>query len=216
MDKRCKPNWQRKDETGNVYGRLIVISLSGKDNRGQCVWLCRCSCGNEKIVKGEKLRQGQTKSCGCLRREITSALTKLSPEEIDRRKSQPRKCSKCGNLFPPQEFKNLRHHRCKKCVAEYSKKRLFGKHRFVALRDKYGLGEDDYRLILEKQNGVCVICGGVNPNNRHLCVDHDHSKGKKEIGFIRGLLCDGCNKGIGNFKDSPLFLRNAANYLENT
>ena len=59
-----------KDETGKRYGRLTVIRRYEKDGkRGQALWVCRCDCGNEKIARGYNLRNGDTKSCGCLREE---------------------------------------------------------------------------------------------------------------------------------------------------
>jgi len=33
-------------------------------------WLVRCDCGTEKLVRAGNLRQGYTKSCGCLRTEV--------------------------------------------------------------------------------------------------------------------------------------------------
>jgi len=40
-----------KDRTNDNYGRLSVIKHAGKDSRGKHLWLCKCSCGNEKLVK---------------------------------------------------------------------------------------------------------------------------------------------------------------------
>lgn len=56
------------DETGNRYGRLVVIERV-KNIGSSAAWLCRCDCGNETIVRGGGLRKGSTRSCGCLRRE---------------------------------------------------------------------------------------------------------------------------------------------------
>jgi len=56
------------NETGNRYGRLVVLEYAGKRNRS-ATWLCRCDCGTEKVVLGDYLRRGNTKSCGCLRKE---------------------------------------------------------------------------------------------------------------------------------------------------
>ena len=57
------------DETGNYYGRLKVLEEAGRDRFGEVLWLCQCDCGNFAIVQGSHLRNGNTKSCGCLQRE---------------------------------------------------------------------------------------------------------------------------------------------------
>lgn len=59
------------DLTGLRFGRLIVVREEEKDKFGHTKWLCRCDCGQEKIIYGNSLRQGSTKSCGCLSIEIT-------------------------------------------------------------------------------------------------------------------------------------------------
>ena len=62
---------KRKDETGNRYGRLRVVSSSGeKDAQNNLLWDCVCDCGNQvNQVSGTRLRRGGVKSCGCLRAE---------------------------------------------------------------------------------------------------------------------------------------------------
>ena len=57
-----------KNEIGNVYGRLTVLERAEKPQgrpKG-AYWLCQCECGNKKVVRGADLRNGGTKSCGCL------------------------------------------------------------------------------------------------------------------------------------------------------
>jgi hypothetical protein len=55
------------DLTGKTFNRLTVLSHAGPGKRaGQHLWLCRCSCGNQKEVLGNSLRSGNTQSCGCL------------------------------------------------------------------------------------------------------------------------------------------------------
>lgn len=55
---------------GKRFGRLLVIGLSHATSNG-LVWTCRCDCGNTKIIQTRQLSQGKTRSCGCLRRELT-------------------------------------------------------------------------------------------------------------------------------------------------
>jgi len=57
-----------KDVSGKRFGRLVVLSYAGSKNR-ESLWLCRCDCGKEKIVKRGSLTEGHTKSCGCLFRK---------------------------------------------------------------------------------------------------------------------------------------------------
>lgn len=59
------------DLTGQKFGKLKVLGQAGKDKWGNFRWLCRCECGQEKIICGTDLKSGKTKSCGCLRKEVT-------------------------------------------------------------------------------------------------------------------------------------------------
>ena len=87
------------------------------------------------------------------------------------------------------------------------------KARNRSLRRKYGISYEEYKTILDKQGGVCYLCGATDPGwppqTTHFCVDHCH-----ENGHIRHLLCNNCNSGLGFFRDSPELLRKAAAYLE--
>lgn len=58
-----------KDITGQRFGRLTVLEYAGTNNWHKSLWLCRCDCGNEKIIAGESLRRNRTRSCGCLDHE---------------------------------------------------------------------------------------------------------------------------------------------------
>ena len=56
------------DLTGQKFGRWTVLEFDANKNR-QTFWKCRCECGNEKSVNGAKLKNGESKSCGCLSKE---------------------------------------------------------------------------------------------------------------------------------------------------
>lgn len=56
------------DLTGERYGRLMVIGVARHDADG-IYWNCLCDCGGTKVVKGEDLRSGHVRSCGCLLKE---------------------------------------------------------------------------------------------------------------------------------------------------
>jgi len=66
------------DEMGNRYGRLVIIERSGNNKFNCAEWLCRCDCGNEKVIAGVNLRRGRTKSCGCFQKERQREAHRLS------------------------------------------------------------------------------------------------------------------------------------------
>ena len=57
------------DLTGQKFGRLTVICDSQERKWGQVVWNCLCDCGNQTRVASKDLKRGDTKSCGCLKKE---------------------------------------------------------------------------------------------------------------------------------------------------
>lgn len=59
------------DLTNRVFGRLTALQLySQKDKNTRRKWLCSCSCGNTKVASEADLVVGDTKSCGCIRKEM--------------------------------------------------------------------------------------------------------------------------------------------------
>ncbi|SRR6266487_1693252 len=89
---------------------------------------------------------------------------------------------------------------------ERRRKYIRDRARLKRREDLYGVDSNTFRLLLEQQNGKCAICN-VYFGDR-LQVDHCHVTKK-----IRGLLCRGCNSGIGFFNDDPGRLTKAASYL---
>lgn len=60
---------QLMDLIGQRFGRLVVIERMINYKSGNSRWLCECDCGNRKVIIGSYLKNGHTKSCGCLRRD---------------------------------------------------------------------------------------------------------------------------------------------------
>ncbi len=95
-------------------------------------------------------------------------------------------------------------------------KRDFMRSKNNDLKKAFGITLERYNEMLEKQNGVCAICGKKdervhNATGRpmNLAVDHCHNSKK-----VRALLCGPCNTGLGGFNDDVKLLRAAAAYLE--
>lgn len=135
-------------------------------------------------------------------------------------------CSRCNKEFSEQDKTSKRDSYCLKCKNEIAK--IVRDNRPLArklkLRDynltrKYGITLIEYEDILLNQNGVCYIC--VKPSvGRMLSVDHKHVLKDRQQNprdtrtRVRGLLCWQCNGAIAKFRDDPVRLRRAADYLE--
>lgn len=149
-------------------------------------------------------------------------------------------CSKCGKsksldeFYPDTRGEKGRRADCKVCRRAYNNAinrenrkrkdardrrwrennldRMRDQRRRGNLRNRFGIGLDEYSRLLETQNGVCAICGdppdGGGNNGNSLHVDHDH-----ETGVVRGLLCRLCNMLLGLARDRPEVCQAVARYL---
>jgi hypothetical protein len=82
------------------------------------------------------------------------------------------------------------------------------------LMRKYGITLEDFERRVQEQDGRCAVCRKKPQGERKgatLHVDHDH-----QTGWVRGLLCDSCNRGIGLLGDNSVTLAMAARYVERT
>lgn len=71
------------DRTGQTYGELTVLGYAGSNNRGQANWICRCSCGSEKVVFGGNLNSGHTLSCGCKKGRLTHGENRIGKRSVE-------------------------------------------------------------------------------------------------------------------------------------
>ena len=89
----------------------------------------------------------------------------------------------------------------------------------LATLRKYGLTEDDFRLMLAYQGGVCAVCGN-KPNGRWN-IDHEHRRGWKKLSaemrkrHVRGILCWFCNKYYMGRSITIEKAQNVVEYLKN-
>lgn len=98
--------------------------------------------------------------------------------------------------------------KCKEYAKEWRKNNpLYG--RFTNLKLKYGITHKEYDEMLEKQNGVCAICGDPSRKPYGLHVDHNHDTGK-----IRKLLCGRCNTALGFTRESVKILEAMIAYIK--
>lgn len=128
-------------------------------------------------------------------------------------------CKTCNTEKSLEDFhldrsdKTGRANKCKICAKKYSKQWYSKSEKYresirnSGLKFRFKITIEDYNQMYEEQRGLCKICGEKG-KKKNLYVDHDHRTGE-----IRALLCDQCNYGLGNFKDSPELLIKAYDYI---
>lgn len=96
--------------------------------------------------------------------------------------------------------------RYKEAMAKAYPSQRKAKHRLRV----YNLTREQHEAMLQAQQHTCALCcmPALDGHSRGLVVDHDHA-----TGLVRGLLCQSCNKGLGDFKDNPIALAKAIQYL---
>lgn len=96
------PSHRRQFE-GTRFNMLVVLSRAGRTKNKIALLLCRCDCGNEKIIRASHLVDGTTKSCGCLGREIRKKSLSLN-RGLPKGPTHP--VFKHGHSFPPSREYN--------------------------------------------------------------------------------------------------------------
>jgi|SRR3954447_15202013 hypothetical protein len=75
------------DLVGQRFGSWLVLA-KGSSTRGLTRWLCRCDCGQERLVVGINLRRGTSASCGCV--DHGPHHRKLTDEQVRAIRADPR------------------------------------------------------------------------------------------------------------------------------
>lgn len=73
--------------TGQTFGRLVALDFASSPH-GR-MWRCRCECGAECNVPTRNLRSGNSRSCGCLQRELTSVRSRTHGATVNGHGGRP-------------------------------------------------------------------------------------------------------------------------------
>lgn len=123
------------------------------------------------------------------------------------------RCARCNAEKPADEFPRNkrvasgRHCYCKPChnaINRATRNRNGGARKYH-LKKRYGITLQEFDALLSKQGFLCPIC----LKRPAVHVDHDH-----RTGTVRGILCEMCNGGLGQFRDNPETIESAIEYLE--
>ncbi len=132
-----------------------------------------------------------------------------------------RKCKPCGeyktldNFVKDKRKPHGRGYNCYECAASASCKKRTKQgaagRRDRWLKSEHGINLKTYEQMLSEQKSKCLICFQHQSKFRKpMAVDHCHKTNK-----IRGLLCEGCNMALGQFKDDPNIIQSAFRYILN-
>ena len=150
-------------EAGEVFNNWTVVgAASRKGGDGALWWECRCVCGKVKDVDGSNLRQGRTKSCGCVNR-VVFEFSKICPDC---------KIEKPRDGFYMNKSRGLGPY-CKQC-ANKRKVRHYPNSRAAQKRSR----DKKRALILAGYGCRCACCGETKPE--FLAIDHVHGGGRQE------------------------------------
>lgn len=83
-----------RDITGEKFGRWMVLAYE-ETKYADHFWKCKCDCGTVKIVQGSTIKNGRSKSCGCLSRE---RVTKHGMEGTRIYNTWAQMLARCNNL----------------------------------------------------------------------------------------------------------------------
>ena len=137
-----------------------------------------------------------------------------------------KECSLCEKIKPNESFHrdkgnvrgNGRAFYCKECAnkkgREWHEKNKHKPEVILSRRKRYL--QFTYNISLEmfnnlwlSQKGLCGICQLPLSGGGNTHIDHNHDNNT-----IRGLLCTNCNRGLGHFQDSAVYLNRAIEYLK--
>jgi len=113
-------------------------------------------------------------------------------------------CTRCTSDEPVEKGLS----QCNKCR---NRNKEYSRAHPSTMKDILEQDHPKIKEALDNPNKHCMICQSQNPNGKGWHVDHDHVTKK-----FRGLLCNNCNIGLGQFKDSVVLLLKAIIYLRKT
>lgn len=183
-----------------------------------------CACGRPKDVRAERCRHclglesPTTKRCNKCKKVLpleefsNRTLTPGSGRKLVKPRSA---CKKCESEAQKEYLKTLPAHvkNARRRDWEASHPEEFKQMRMRRKCRANGVREEDIPLVIKRlaETTECDICHAQEAGGKSkgtFFIDHDHKSGA-----FRGLLCNACNFGLGNFKDDVNTISAALDYL---
>lgn len=210
----------------NCGAVIDALPTSGRPKSVYCSSACKEAYRAARQTAGREATYGERacKVCGkplalglkgdavtCSRFCGTRYQNRLRSERARLARSQrPRPpCPVCGAAIAPERRRNTIY--CSPACKMIALGARYRAQNPDAQLVRYQMQPGDYDALLRAQGGRCAICGAAEAGGKggRFHVDHDHATSE-----IRGLLCHGCNLGIGLLRDDPDIMRAAIRYVE--
>lgn len=125
--KKGHVSYSYKDEIGKKYGKLTIIERAENSKYSTARFLCKCDCGNEKIICASSMRLGKSKSCGCPSRLKPRSGNIIYTKMMGTTRWQARK-NKIPFTLTLEDVKTIVHKDCTYCGrSPYLKRRAYHK-----------------------------------------------------------------------------------------
>lgn len=131
------------DLLGKIFGRFVVVSTLQR-RKSYRMWMCRCSCGVEKLVRQEHLLSSSTTSCGCRKHEPVLRVFESLYNRLLQSSKHP------VELTYEEFLEFTKQHRCHYCGCEI----VFDTR--IVKQDRCNLDRKDSYKGYSKDN--CVVC----------------------------------------------------------
>ena len=214
------------DLTNQTFNYLTVIKRVENNKYNKAQWLCKCICGNEKIVVGTELKQGKVKSCGCLFKEVNKKkiidisgqifgnLTAIAYEKTNKQGQALWKCKcACGatTIVSGIDLRSNKIQSCG-CLTKIKRQKLMReviqpKGAQARTKDLTGLTFDKL-LVLEKDK--------TSTNSKWICrCECGNIKSIASSSLITGLTssCGCLGNSRGEDKIREILLKNNINFV---
>lgn len=162
--------------SGRRFGRLVALERDG-GAIGRVRWICRCDCGAVKSVANNKLLTENTKSCGCLSRELSS------------QRQRTRNTGSFGKNHPMYGIRGRKN-------PNYGRRKQNAKTR-EALSARMRLDYAEWRSSVFTRDGfACVICRKGGSLNAHHIESFAKNPGLRFDVENGATLCVSCHKNF--------------------
>lgn len=156
------------DLTGQVFERLTVINRAPNRNN-KVFWHCLCECGNEIDARGDQLKNGRTKSCGCYSKEKFAAQGELNFKDLTNQKF-----GKLTALYPIKNETETRYYWICQCECG-NLARVRGSSLTTGNTQSCGciksVGEANIKLLLQNNNINFISQYHINLNKKDYFYD---------------------------------------------